>query len=134
MLVDTHAHLYWESFKEDLDQIISRAMAAGVNHIINVGVDLEKSKIALKQVKEDFSKISGFSAYCAIGIHPHEAVTYSDDVSIHKDTSELEKLYQSAPDQIVAIGECGLDFFLERNDIHPDINLPYDQIKIMQIK
>ena len=40
MLTDTHAHLYWESFKEDFEAIIQRALDAGVTTIINVGVDL----------------------------------------------------------------------------------------------
>ena len=46
MLIDTHAHLYWESFKEDFDDMLQRALQAGVSTIINVGVGIEKSKEA----------------------------------------------------------------------------------------
>ena len=42
------------------------------------------------------------SIYSTIGIHPHE--------SIQKDIKELEKIYHSAPEKIVAVGECGLDY------------------------
>ena len=82
-LTDTHAHLYWDSYKDDLDQVIQNSLDAGVTTIINVGVDLEKSKIALRQVKERFTKIPNFKAYSTIGIHPHEAVNYRSHVSIH---------------------------------------------------
>ena len=42
MLIDTHAHLYWESYQNDLDLVIQRAKDAGITAIINVGVDIEK--------------------------------------------------------------------------------------------
>ena len=113
MLIDTHAHLYWESYKEDLDQVIQRSLDAGVNTIINIGVDVEKSKIALKQVQEELSNISGFSAYSTMGIHPHEAIKYSSDVSIHEDIERLEQIYQSGSDKVIAVGECGLDYFFD---------------------
>jgi len=93
-LTDTHAHLYWDSFKDDFNQIIQRALDAGVSTIINVGVDVETSQKALEQ---------GFPT--AIGIHPHES-----DVWIHEDIGKLEEIYQSDPSKIVAIGECGLDY------------------------
>ncbi len=110
MLVDTHAHLYWDSFKEDFDQVIQRSIEAGVTTIINVGVDIKLSKIAAEQVKSKLSKIPGLTAYSTIGIHPHESIKYPDVVSIHRDIEKQEKLYQSAPDQIIAVGECGLDY------------------------
>lgn len=92
-LTDTHAHLYWDSFKEDFDQVIKRAVAAGVSTIINVGVDIETSQKALKQAK----KIKSLKVYPTFGIHPHEA---NNDVQIHEDIDP----------SFVAIGECGLDF------------------------
>ena len=98
-LTDTHAHLYWDSFQEDFDEVIKRALTAGVTTIINVGVDVEKSKIAAG-LKSD--KIKFFST---IGIHPHES-----DVWIHEDIEKLGEIYQSNSSHIVAIGECGLDY------------------------
>lgn len=121
MLVDTHAHLYWDSFKDDLDKVIKRAIVSGVTTIINVGVDIKLSKKALEQVTEVLTKIPELKAYSTIGIHPHEAIKYSSIVSIHRDIEELERIYkqsfpfsdekrQTQPDQIIAIGECGLDY------------------------
>ncbi len=133
-LVDTHAHLYWDSYKEDLDVVIQRAIEAGVTTIINVGVDVEKSKIALEQAQGDLSKIANFSAYSTIGIHPHEAIKYTSDVSIHQDIKKLKELHQSAPDQIVAVGECGLDFYFDNNPDHNPSALSTSEQKILQRK
>ena len=109
-LTDTHAHLYWPDFKQDFGEILQRAKDTGVTNLINVGVDVEKSKEALKQVKE-VSWPEGFLVRSTVGIHPHEAVNYiNSNVSIHDDTANLEQLYLSAPESVVAIGECGLDF------------------------
>lgn len=104
MLIDTHAHLYWESFKQDLDEVIKRSLEAGVSAVINIGVDIEKSREALAQAK-DTNWPQGLSVYSTIGIHPHEAVSYRQ-----QDIIKLEEIYRSNPDKVVAVGECGLDF------------------------
>lgn len=128
MLIDTHAHLYWPDYKQDFDEVIQRSLDVGVTTIINVGVDVNLSKVAaeLESKKIKF--------YSTIGIHPHEAIKYSSDsdVSIHEDTEKLEKIYQNDTTKVVAVGECGLDFYLDRNDIYPDITLPHEQIKQLQ--
>ncbi len=115
MLIDTHAHLYWDSFKKDLNEVIKRSIDAGVTTLINVGVDVELSKIAAEQVSSQLLNVPNLKVYSTIGIHPHEAVKYPNAVSIHKDIEELERLYQTKPDQIIAVGECGLDFFFGNN-------------------
>lgn len=110
-LTDTHAHLYWDSFKEDFDDMFRRAVDAGVSTIINVGVDVQKSQEAVDQAQN--TKWPGsLQVYSTIGIHPHEAVECSinSDESIHKDITQLEQIYQSNPSKCIGIGECGLDF------------------------
>lgn len=136
-LVDTHAHLYWDSFSEDLDKVIKRFIDVGVDTIINVGVDVELSKTALQQVQNKLTNISSLTAYSTIGIHPHEVLRYTQGkldptISIHQDIVELEKIYQSASDKVVAVGECGLDFFFENNP-EPS-SLPEDKQKSLQIQ
>lgn len=128
MLIDTHAHLYWDSYKDDLDQVIQRAQDAGVSIIINVGVDIEKSKKALRQTQEELANIPGLNTYSTIGIHPHEALNYaqsgqmspdplrlvgdeaSRSTNILEDIALLERIYNNNPTKIVAVGECGLDY------------------------
>ena len=131
ILTDTHAHLYWDEFQEDFNEVLQRAKDAGVTNIINVGVDVEKSEIALKQVR-DFPE--DFVVRSTIGIHPHEAYKYTEDESIHKDIMKLEQIYLSAPDMIVAIGECGLDFAFEGNPDFKATSLSAPGIKELQIK
>lgn len=135
-LIDTHAHLYWDSFKEDFNETIQRSIDAGVTTIINVGVDVELSKKSLEQVTGKLANIPNFKAYSTIGIHPHEAVKYSSgsDVSIHQDIERLEQIYQSGSDKIVAIGECGLDYLFHTNDLHPNTSLLPNQIMQLQRK
>lgn len=114
-LVDTHAHLYWDSFQKDFDEMIQRAIDAGVSAIINVGVDVEKSQEALRQAQGKLSeKLSFFST---IGIHPHESLKYASSEILQKDIEELEKIYLSNPAKVVALGECGLDFLSESKDL-----------------
>ena len=121
-LTDTHAHLYWDSFKDDFDQMIQRALDTGVTTLINVGVDVEKSREALRQVQE-INWPSNLTVYSTIGIHPHEAVKYSRDgqtlhdrsTFVQKDIDSLEKIYKSNPKKVVAVGECGLDFLFDSN-------------------
>lgn len=132
MLVDTHAHLYWDAYKDDLDEVIKCSLDTGVTTIINVGVDVKLSKIAAEQVKNKLSKIPNLKAYSTIGIHPHEAINYPNVVSIHQDIEELEKIYQTQLNQIVAVGECGLDFFFDNNPDHNGSSLSINQQKDMQ--
>lgn len=117
MLIDTHAHLYWKSFEEDFDQMIQRSLDAGVTTIINVGVDPKLSQAALEQTQNKLNKIPGLSAYSTIGIHPHEAIKYinNPDESIHRDIEKLGRVYQRSTGKVVAVGECGLDYFFDNN-------------------
>ncbi len=136
MLTDTHAHLFWESFQEDFDEVIQRALANGFSTIINVGVDLDTSQKALEQVENELSKFEGLSAYSTIGIHPHEETKYSTntDVSIHQDISRLEDIYNKNPKKVVAIGECGLDFFFKGHDFDSTTSLSFEELKTLQVK
>lgn len=126
MLIDTHAHLYWDDYKKDFDEVIQHSLDAGVTTIINVGVDIEKSQVAAK-LESDIIKF-----YSTIGIHPHEAIKYSSDVSIHRDIEKLEQIYQNNTQKVVAVGECGLDYFFDP-EFTPS-TLSHDQIKDLQRK
>ena len=103
ILIDSHAHLNFENFHEDFSEVIERAHNSDVKYIINVGIDSESilSSIDLAE-KYDF-------IYAAVGIHPHNADTYSPD------EIELVEKYISHP-KVVALGEIGLDFFRKYAD------------------
>ena len=72
-MIDTHAHLYFEEFKEDLKLVLQRARKAGIAAIICPGTNYETSFKAI-QLGENISYI-----YSAIGVHPHEVGDLTDD-------------------------------------------------------
>src|SRR5688500_12680863 len=106
MIIDTHAHLYWDSYQDDFDQVIQRCLDNRVSTIINVGTNLETSQQAVKLTSDLLTFFS------TIGIHPHDAAELYSDESIHQVLFELEDLYSLPhPAKIVALGECCLDYF-----------------------
>jgi TatD DNase family protein len=95
--VDSHAHLTSKDFDADREEVIRRALDAGVTAIVNPGTDLEDSRRAV-ELAEKYPGV-----YACVGFHPHEAKG-ADDRSLH----EIEEL--SRHPKVVAIGEIGLDF------------------------
>ncbi len=92
MLIDTHAHLNFPELMADIDGVLARAKAAGVEKIINIGTSLEDSKIAI-DLAQKYDNL-----YATVGIHPENTCD---------DWEMFERLAKSP--KVVAIGECGLD-------------------------
>lgn len=132
-LVDTHTHLFWDSYTQDIRNVINRAVEAGVTTAINVGVDLETSKKALSQTKELSS--TEFKLYSSISIHPEDSIKYFNrEEQVEKDLAELEKLYLENPETVIAVGECGLDFaYFNKEEYLPE-GLSVEQAKSLQIQ
>jgi TatD DNase family protein len=104
-LADIGANLTHASFREDLDAVLSRARAAGVDTIVVTGTSVEESRRAA-----DLAATHGLVA--TAGVHPHHARECSAQT-----IPALRELAKHP--KIVAIGECGLDF--NRNySPHPD--------------
>lgn len=102
MYIDTHAHLNFKAFNSDYDEAISRAFAAQVKAIINVGSNLETSKKAVDIADEHPGKV-----YAAIGLHPiHVKEEEFDAVA-------FEKLLKNP--KVVAVGETGLDYYYDKS-------------------
>jgi len=98
-LIDIGANLGHESFAHDFDAMLARARVAGVVQMLVTGASREGSRHALEIARSQ----PGF-LYATAGVHPHHANEYSDDYDV-----ELRALHQ-AP-EIVAVGECGLDYY-----------------------
>lgn len=95
-LIDTHSHIHFDDFANDLDAVLDRAQAAGVYRQIVVGVDEADSAAALELVRQYPDRLRA-----SVGLHPHDAAA---------GTSALRKIAKLAEDPlVVAIGECGLD-------------------------
>ncbi|MFQ5863108.1 MAG: TatD family hydrolase [Candidatus Brocadiales bacterium] len=102
MLVDTHTHLNFPDYKKDIKEVISGAVAEGVEYLIEVGTDVPSSKRALELAKE-YPFI-----YASVGIHPHDATASTD-----KEWQEIKALAQGR--KVVAIGETGLDYHYDHS-------------------
>ncbi|MBW7651604.1 TatD family hydrolase [Anoxybacillus sp. ST4] len=102
MLFDTHAHLNATQFNEDVEQVIERARAEGVSHIVVVGFDRPTIERAM-ELAEQYSFI-----YAAVGWHPVDAIHMTDD-----DLMMIEQL--AAHPKVVALGEMGLDYYWDQS-------------------
>ncbi|MCY9669251.1 TatD family hydrolase [Paenibacillus alginolyticus] len=102
MLTDSHTHLNAEQFNEDQDEVIQRALDAGVTRIVNVGFNRETipSSIALAE-RYDF-------IYSTVGWHPVDAIDMRPG-----DLEWIEELCKH--EKVVAIGEIGLDYYWDKS-------------------
>ncbi|HUI07742.1 MAG TPA: TatD family hydrolase [Verrucomicrobiae bacterium] len=98
MFIDTHAHLSYPDFAEELDEAIARAGAAGVEKIVSIGPDLEAARRTL-DIAHRFDGV-----YATVGLHPGEV----PDLSLGN-MPELGALAKGP--KVVAIGETGLDYY-----------------------
>lgn len=126
--VDTHCHIQsagqktgerstrelWAKAPELTgDQLVTNALQVGVTKMLCIGCDVEDSKLAI-----DFSK-SRPNCFVSIGIHPHEAA---------KEIKQLRKFAELAlAPKVVAVGECGLDYYYEHSP-------RADQIEVLEFQ
>lgn len=99
MLVDSHAHIDTARFASDREAVIQAAREGGVMRIVDPGCDLPSSQLAVRLAKEHPGVI-----FAGVGVHPHDATTYTEDVE-----AQLRAL--ASEPEVVAIGEFGLDYF-----------------------
>lgn len=97
MFTDTHAHLDFPDFANDLDEIMTRAAGAGIHRIITIGTTIEGSRRALT-LADRYAHV-----FAVIGVHPGNA-----DEAAPGFIDELRTL--AAHPKVVALGECGLDY------------------------
>ena len=100
MLVDSHCHLDFPDFAEDLDGIVSRARAAGIGRMVTISTRVRKLN-QLLAIAERYDDV-----YCSVGTHPHNA---DEEDGIAPD--ELVALTEHP--KVVALGEAGLDYFYD---------------------
>ncbi len=106
-IIDTHCHVHDPEFTNKYDKsvetILSEAKAAGVSQYILVGTSGKSSILAV-----DFAEKHG--AYAALALHPHEP-SLKPPAVIDQEFVILQHLLSQGSKRIVAIGECGLDYF-----------------------
>lgn len=116
-IIDSHAHLMKEYFGEDLTAVIERAREAGVIQLVNPCVSLNQIP-ELIELAEHHSHL-----FLGIGLHPHEAKTWNSE-------SALVLRKAVSHDKVVAIGECGLDFFYDHSDREVQVAVFKEQVKL----
>ena len=132
-LFDTHCHMHeivekltpvYDKWREDgvernPDDVIARAHEAGVNRMICIGTSVEDSQLAVDFVAEREN------VWASIGIHPHEAQRYTGQ-------NALLDTFAGLVDRpkVVAVGECGLDYFYDHSPKEAQIEILKFQIEL----
>ncbi|WP_317993268.1 TatD family hydrolase [Bartonella gliris] len=112
MLIDTHCHLDFEDFAQDLDDVIQRALDADVRRMITISTRVRKLD-KLLAITQAYDQV-----FCSVGTHPNNA--HEEQNITAESLSNLSK-----HPKIVAFGEVGLDY-------HYDYSSPKEQKKIFQ--
>jgi len=102
MLIDSHCHLDFPDFADELDDVVARARAAGIAKMVTISTRVRRHT-ALLAIADRFPEV-----YCSIGTHPHYAHEEAD-------ISLAELAAASRDDKVVAIGEAGLDYYYDRS-------------------
>jgi TatD DNase family protein len=102
MLVDSHCHLDFPDFAEDLDSVVAHARAAGVGRIVTISTRVRRLD-GLLAIAERFPEV-----FCSVGTHPNNAHEELDVTA-----AELVRL--AAHPKVVAIGEAGLDYHYDHS-------------------
>ena len=102
MVVDSHCHLDFDKFDDDLEQVVARASSAHVSHMLTISTTLA-----------GFDKVFGVAdrfdnIFCSVGVHPHEAEQ-------EPDTTAADLIERSRHPKVVGIGETGLDYYYDHS-------------------
>jgi TatD DNase family protein len=119
--IDTHTHINLAAFKDDYDEVITKTLAEDV-WMINIGTQYDTSVFAVELIKK-YEK----GVYATVGLHPihtsksfYDASEFDENERDFINTGEVfdAKLYKELVQhpKVVAIGECGLDYFRDISD------------------
>ncbi len=103
-LFDTHAHIHFNDYGLDPDEVWAESMAAGLTGMLAVGCDVESSQNAIA-FAEKYDNV-----WAVVGIHPHGASAIKDNSELFQQIRDI-----SGHQKVVAIGEFGLDYFYENS-------------------
>jgi len=116
MLVDSHCHLDFPDFAEELDDIIARAETAGLGRMVTICTRVRKFAQVFA-VAERYENV-----FCSVGTHPHNA-----HEELHITPEEIIKLTDNP--KVVAVGEAGLDYFYQKDHAEAQATGLRNQIK-----
>lgn len=120
-LIDSHCHLDMDPLSRDIKGAVERAAKADVVEMINIGASLRGSERSL-EIAEKYPNI-----WATVGLHPHEAGEILDFEGTMERIEEL-----AGGDQVVGIGEIGLDYFAMQNTKEEQKKLFVSQLELAQ--
>jgi TatD DNase family protein len=102
-LIDSHCHLNYEGLAERRDEVLANARAAGVTGFLNISTRQHEwdDVIAVAEANSD--------VWATVGVHPHEA-------DAHPDLGAQALTEAASHPRVIAIGECGLDYYYDKSD------------------
>ena len=102
MLIDSHCHLDFPDFASELDAVVERARAAGIERMVTISTRV-KRQAELLAIAERFPDV-----YCSVGTHPHYA---------HEelDVTAADLVARTRAAKVVALGEAGLDYHYDNS-------------------
>ena len=102
-LIDSHCHLNYEGLVERQDQVLEHARERGVSGFLNISTR-QKEWGDVISVADSHPDV-----WASVGVHPHEA-------DAHPDLGAAALVQASDHPRVVAIGECGLDYYYDKSD------------------
>ena len=103
MLIDSHCHLKYDGLAERQDEVLAAARARGIEGFLNISTR-QGEWDAVVGAAERHADV-----WASIGVHPHEA-------DAHPDLGAAALVAASAHPRVIAIGECGLDYYYDKSD------------------
>lgn len=116
-LVDTHCHLDFRLFDSDRSEVLTRCKEAGITHLLNPGIDVETSQLAINLANQHLQ------VYAAVGVHPNDGQGWNAaTISTLRDLAQHPK--------VVAIGEIGLDFYRNQTEKSLQVRIFREQLEL----
>jgi TatD DNase family protein len=103
MLIDSHCHLEFPAFGDNLDAVIARAREAGVARMVTISTTM-KGLPEISAIADKYEDV-----YCTVGVHPHHAAEEGERVSAD------DIINVASGKKVVGIGETGLDYFYDHS-------------------
>jgi TatD DNase family protein len=105
--IDSHCHLDFKDYGEDIERVLERADAAGIKEFLNICTQMDEAAAILATTDKHPN------IYASMGIHPHDAGATLEKISMEELKSWL--LEKASHPKVIALGETGLDFYYENS-------------------
>ena len=117
-MIDSHCHLADPQFSSDLEEVIARANAVGIDRMVTIADSLDEGDLCLA-IAEKYDQV-----FCTIGVHPHNAKDWDDQ------SAPLMRTLVASSKKVVAIGEIGLDYHYMNSPKEDQLRVFREQIEI----